>query len=57
LPSLYESFLAALRDELPGSELQDSKSSNGTKFEIRLSTLAPPRPVEVPAENLEEEGE
>jgi len=55
LPSLYESFLFSLRDDLPSAELQDSKSSSGTKYEISLSTLAPPEPPPEPDFDSEEE--
>lgn len=57
LPSLYEGFLSALRDKLPEVELQNSKSSNGTKFEIRMSTLSPPEPEVEPEIDDEEEAE
>ncbi len=57
LPSLYESFLYSLRDGLPSAELQDSKSSSGTKFEIRASTLAPPKAAPDPELDSEEEGD
>ncbi len=57
LPSLYESLLASLRDDLAGSELEDSKSSSGTQFEIKLSTLAPPPILADPGLTSEEEEE
>lgn len=57
LPSLYESFLFSLRDDLPSVELEDSKSSSGTKFEVRVSTLAPPVPPPEADLDSEEEGD
>lgn len=54
LPTLYENFLESLRSGLPSAEIQDSKSSNGNKFQINLTTLAPPVAVDPDAE---EEGE
>ena len=56
MSTLYESLLSALQTELPSARLKAAPSPKGTRFEIDLTTLAPPEP-ESADEDAEEEEE
>ncbi|MDP6408336.1 MAG: pilus assembly protein PilM [Planctomycetota bacterium] len=46
MAQLHETFLASLRDGLPGARLKAAPSADGTRFEVDLTLLAAPEAVE-----------
>ncbi|MCA8979361.1 MAG: pilus assembly protein PilM, partial [Planctomycetes bacterium] len=54
MSTLYEALLSALTQELPSSRLKAAPSPRGTRFEIDLTTLAPPAPQAADEEETEE---
>lgn len=54
MSTLYESLLSALTSELPAARLKAAPSPRGTRFEIDVTTLAPPAPIVAEEEGTEE---
>jgi Tfp pilus assembly PilM family ATPase len=54
MSTLYESLLSALTTELPSARLKAAPSPRGTRFEIDVTTLAPPASQESDDEEMEE---
>lgn len=57
MASLYERFLAAVRDELPGIQLKAAPNADGSRFELDLTSLAVPEPVDEAEVDYDDEEE